>query len=622
MLTTIGAPFLVALALSLVVIPLCRFIATRLGFVARPREDRWHRRPVALFGGVGIAAVVFLCCLVFRVAWHLPVLVAAAALTFAVGFADDVLSLKPATKLIAQIALASVLLFFDYRLNWVSSITLDFFLTLFWIVGLTNAFNLIDNMDGLCAGIAMIVGTALLVDLLPGATGTRAYYEAIYLAILVGATGGFLAYNLHPASIFMGDSGSLLLGFSFAAVTLSAGHQSPGRSDILSIVAGPVLVLLIPIFDTTLVTLSRWFWGRRASQGGRDHSSHRLVAIGLSERRAVAVLWTLAAVGGAFGISLGYFGQKWSVAVMAFAFLLGMTLFAVYLAGIRVYDETDDRVRQGTLTPIVVEFMYKRRVAEVLLDFCLVAICYYAAYRMRFEDPEDFMKNFATFTRSLPVILAAQMIAFFAAGVYRGAWRHFGMNDTLVVARGVFFGAVTAQLIILYVYRFFAYSRTVFAIYGVLLLIAVTLSRASFRLVGEFMQRQRRAGRRVVIYGAGDGGGLAIREVLGQGGDIRIVGFIDDDTRKAGVRVMGYPILGGYSALVVLVNSASVDAVVISTRHLAPERLNNLEVLCAQNGVGLARLRVGLEALVDISPAESAPQHAALRFPTDRRADR
>ena len=105
--------------------------------------------------------------------------------------------------------------------------------------------------------------------------------------------------------------------------------------------------------------------------------------------------------------------------------------------------------------------MYKRRVAEVLLDFCLVVMCYYAAYRLRFEDPEDFMKNFPTFTRSLPVIVGAQMVAFFAVGVYRGVWRHFGMMDTLVVARGVFFGAATALLVILGVYRFFAYSRTV-----------------------------------------------------------------------------------------------------------------------------------------------------------------
>jgi UDP-GlcNAc:undecaprenyl-phosphate GlcNAc-1-phosphate transferase len=511
---------------------------------------------------------------------------------------------------VAQIALASVLLFFGYRLNWLESATLDTLLTLFWIVGLTNAFNLLDNMDGLCAGIAMIAGAALLIDLVPGAAGYGAVSHARYLAILIGATGGFLAYNIHPASIFMGDSGSLLLGFSFAALTVTATREAPGRSDILSIVAAPVLVLLIPIFDTTLVTLSRWVSGRRASQGGRDHSSHRLVAIGLSERRAVALLWLLAGIGGALGVALDYSKQSWSTLAIASSFGIGMVLFAAYLGGIRVYDDTDARVKQGTFTPILVEFMYKRRVAEVLLDFCLVTLSYYVAYRMRFEDPVEFMMNFPMFQTSLPVILAAQMLAFFAVGVYRGVWRHFGMLDTLVIARGVFVGAVSAQLFILYGYRFFAYSRTVFAMYALLLLLAVTLSRASFRLLGELARRQRQSGHRAVIYGAGDAAGLAIRELLARDDRLRIIGFIDDDPRKNGIRAMGYPVLGGYSALTVLVKASSIDSVVLSARHMSPERLGNLEVLCAEHNVLLSRLRVGLEPLVSVK--EDRPARATV----------
>jgi UDP-GlcNAc:undecaprenyl-phosphate/decaprenyl-phosphate GlcNAc-1-phosphate transferase len=601
----IGAPLLLALALSLAVVPLCGRTARRFGFLARPRADRWHRRPVALFGGVGIATVVFVCALVFGLLWRMPVLIAAAGAMFVVGLVDDVLSLKPATKLVAQLAMASVLVHFGYRLNWVESLTLDALLTLVWVVGLTNAFNLIDNMDGLCGGIALIVGFALLVGMVPHSTNTPMFFEARYLAALLGATAGFLVYNFHPASIFMGDSGSLFLGFSFAALTLSAGGHAPGRSDVLAIVAGPVLVLLFPIFDATFVTLSRWTSGRRASHGGADHSSHRLVAIGLSERRAVTLLWLLAATGGVLGIGMHYFGQHWSVVVTASAFLIAMVLFAAYLAGIRVYQDAEERVRQGTLTPIIVEFVYKRRVAEVLLDFCLVTICYYVAYRMRFEDPDDFLRNFDMFSRSLPVMLGAQMVAFFAVGVYRGMWRHFGMADTIVVARGVFFGVAAAQLIILYAYRFFAYSRTVFVIYAILLLIAVTLSRASFRLVGGFMQRQRRrSGKRVVIYGAGAGGGVVISELLSVGPDVRILGFIDDDPRKAGNRVAGYPVLGGYSALTVLINAASVDGVVISTRRLTAERLNNLQVVCADGNVRLSRLNVGLEDLVDVQAAD------------------
>ncbi len=599
MIEQLGRLFLVSFGASLALVPACRWASVRLGYVAKPREDRWHRRHVALFGGVGIGLSLLLTSLLFGVAREVPVLVACAMLMFATGFVDDILSLKPSTKLIAQIALASTLLFFNYRLNWFESMTLDALCTLVWVVGLTNAFNLLDNMDGLCAGVSLITGVALIAGLLQAMPlGEPIPPEVRYLAILIGATAGFLVYNVHPASIFMGDSGSLLLGFSLSAATLTTGADHLARPDVISVVAAPVLVLLIPIFDTTLVTFSRLLAGRRASQGGRDHSSHRLVAIGLSEPRAVAVLWLLAASGGAIGVWLDYINRGWA-SLAAGGFLLGMALFAVYLFSIRVYEEGDARVEQGGLTPILVELVYKRRVAEVVLDFCLASACYYAAYRLRFEDPEDFMKNFRNFTFSLPIVVSAQMIAFFVVGIYRGVWRHFGLSDALVVTRGVFLGAVSSQLFILYVYRFFSYSRTVFAIYAGLLLITTVLSRASLRLVSEFMQRQRQTGRRVAIYGTEDGGSLALSQ-LSQRSDefLRVLGFIDDDPRRAGVRIGGYPVLGNFSALSVLVSTRSVDLVVIASPKIAPERLHNLQALCREHAVSLSRIHVDFEEIV------------------------
>ena len=144
-----------------------------------------------------------------------------------------------------------------------------------------------------------------------------------------------------------------------------------------------------------------------------------------------------------------------------------------------------------------------------------------------------------------------------------------------------------------------------------LILIAVTLSRASFRLVGEFMRRQRQSGPRVVVYGAGEGGTLALREVLARdGGDMRMVGFIDDDPRKAEIRVQGFPVLGGYSALTVLLKAASVDTVVVSTRRMAPERLNNLQVLCEEAGVQLSRLLIAIQPILDPEEAQHDPRPA------------
>jgi UDP-GlcNAc:undecaprenyl-phosphate GlcNAc-1-phosphate transferase len=603
----LAVEFLLALTISLGLVPLCRSLSHRYGRVAQPREDRWHRRPVALFGGVAIGVTLFALAASFGLFAERPAVLIWALAVFITGLVDDFITLKPSTKLIVQFAAACALLFFGYRLNWLHSITLDSLVTLVWIVGVTNAFNLLDNMDGLCAGIALIVGATLFIDL-AWRPGSVAMPEAEYLAILGGATLGFLVYNFHPASIFMGDSGSLLLGFSFAALTLTSAHQSAHRSNLLTIVAAPVFVLLIPIFDTTLVTVLRKLSGRAASSGGRDHSSHRLVAIGLSERAAVIVLWLLAAIGGAMALVVNVVSQSWA-ALVSVVFVIAMIIIAVYLARIRVYEGEDVRVlREGKVTPLVIDFMYKRRVAEVLLDFLLIAVAYSAAYRFRFEN-EDFLANFGSFRNSLPVVLSVQMIVFFAVGVYRGVWRFFGLNDAVVVAKGIVAGTILSQIIVFYSPRFIGYSRTVFAIYALLLMGLVTASRASFRLIGEFVQRQRPSGQRTAIYGAGDGGTFAVRELLSRRADVmRIIGFIDDDPHKIGTRVQGYRVLGDVGMLIEMVAAGQVDAIVVSSSSITPDRLSALASACARHDVAISRLRVGLEELSvpDVRPVEAA----------------
>jgi len=597
-LTAAAWPFLFAFAVSLLLVPVARGLAVRFGAVAQPREDRWHKKPIALFGGVAIGLTVIVGLLVFRVVHDVSLLLACCGVMFAVGLADDLVSLKPSTKLVIEIAVASVLIFSRYRLNWTSSLTLDMLLTYVWVVGMTNAFNLLDNMDGLCAGIALIVGGALLIDLGTAQAASPAFFHGQYLALLLGATAGFLVYNFHPASIFMGDSGSLLLGLSFATLTLSDSQAVSAKSNPASIVAAPLLVLLIPILDTTLVTASRILSGRAPSEGGRDHSSHRLVAIGLSERAAVAVLWLLAAVGGGLGIAVDYFHPSWSGLVAAL-FFVAMIIFGVYLSRVHVYEESEaGNIDRTKLTPLVADFVYKRRIAEVVLDLFLITIAYYAAYRLRFEG-KDFSQNFTSFYRSLPILLAAQMLAFYFVGIYQGVWRYFGLMDTVTVAKGVFLGAAGTMLGVVFTLRFDGYSRTVFGIYAILVAILLTLSRASFRLIGEALYRNRKAATRVVIYGAGDGGSLVVSELMKTHfGGFKILGFVDDDTHKQRMRVQGYPVLGGYGSLVSLIESSVVDSVVISARIIGVDRLRELESLCANHGVSLSRLHVGLESII------------------------
>jgi UDP-GlcNAc:undecaprenyl-phosphate GlcNAc-1-phosphate transferase len=583
--------YVFALALSLALTPVCRLVAQRLGFVAKPKEDRWHKRPTAMFGGVAIAATTLLLGLFVAPGAHLWPLLVSGALIAGFGLADDVLSLKPSTKLIVQITVASMLLFFGLRLPWTGSLAGDSMLTMFWIVGITNGFNLLDNMDGLCAGTTLIAGLFLLVDMFHASGATP---SAVYLATLLGATSGFLVYNFHPASIFMGDTGSLFLGLNLAALTLAAGRGGSGASSVGSVVAGPILLLLIPIFDTTLVTVMRLLSGRRPSQGGRDHSSHRLVAIGLPEPTAVAVLWALAVFGGGIALSLQLKNQSWTW-VLASIFFIAMVIFAVFLARIRVYEDvTPEKAPAVGLTPLLANFMYKRRVAEVLLDLCLVPVAYYSAYHLRFGEPAVLLRNYPSFLQSLPIVVACQLVSLFVVGGYRGTWRYFGIMDAVVFAKGVALGTVSAIVVIVYATHFANYSRAVFVIYAALLILMLAATRASFRLLGEFSSRQRATGQRCVIYGTSGASVATIREAFDDQ-PLKIVGFADDDPMQANSRVAGYSVVGDFARLVDMIDAGEVDCVVVNTRVADVDRLQALEAACLRRDVSLVRLQLNLK---------------------------
>jgi UDP-GlcNAc:undecaprenyl-phosphate GlcNAc-1-phosphate transferase len=585
--TRLLVPFILSLSISLALTPICRRLAVRLGYVAKPKEDRWHKRPTALFGGVAIVIATLATGLTMFPGFELWHLFWGGLFIAVFGFVDDVMSLKASTKLIVEISIASALIFFGYRLQWTDSMALDAMLTLFWIVGITNAFNLLDNMDGLCAGTTLVAGVFLLVGL--ANDGVTA--PVLYVAALLGATAGFLVYNVHPASIFMGDTGSLFLGLNIATITLLAAPESSGRSGLLSVVVAPVILLLVPILDTTLVTAMRLLSGRSPSQGGRDHTSHRLVTVGLSEPRAVATLWALAAAGGTISLLLQRQTQGWG-GIVAVTFLLAMIIFGVYLARIRVYEDVNFVRQNETLTPLFANFMYKRRVVEVLLDLCLIPLAYYTAYRLRFEG-NQFGANYPLFIQSLPVVIAVQLLSLFLVGGYRGTWRYFGMMDAVVFAKGVVVGTAAAQLAILYVYRFQSYSRAVFVIYAALLMLLLAGTRASFRLVGEFVLRRRAMGQRCVIYGM-DGMSLAtIREAFGTDVILKVIGFIDDDPMHLRTRVGGYSVLGDFTSLLAILARGEIDCVVVNT-PLADDKLQTLDAACREHDVELVKPQLNI----------------------------
>ncbi len=279
-----------AFVLTILLTPLVARQARRVGAVARPRPDRWHTRPTALLGGIAIFLAVVITQLGFGllrpddIGWFMGWVI-----MFVLGLVDDLRRIRPSIKLSGQVLAAGVVLVAGSRLSWTGIEVIDCVLTAFWLIGITNALNLIDNMDGLAAGVGAIAAVCFALQfMVAGQTG-----PALNAAILAAALVGFLIYNFNPASIFMGDSGSQFIGFYLACTALSF-PTVVGEYRVAHIVV-PILILAAPIFDTSFVTVTRLREGRPISQGGRDHTSHRLVARGCSEASAVGVMYAVGA---------------------------------------------------------------------------------------------------------------------------------------------------------------------------------------------------------------------------------------------------------------------------------------------------------------------------------------
>jgi UDP-GlcNAc:undecaprenyl-phosphate GlcNAc-1-phosphate transferase len=312
-----------------------------LRLTAVPRDDRWHKRPTPSSGGIAIlcaAATIYV--ILFR--GHHTAVASGALALWALGLVDDRVRLRAAVKLAGQCAVSASVVASGVVLHATPYEALNILVSFSWMVGITNAFNLIDNMDGLCAGVTVIIagfGCFLL-----GARGD--WDEAGLYALIAGVYAGFLVSNYRPAKIFMGDSGSMLAGFSLAALTIAT--PIPYTQSSIASLFYPALTFIYPIFDTILVFVLRKVRHRPISAGGKDHSSHRLVLLGLGEARAVAILWTLTAVGSAIGLLVEWLPMGLIIGGTVLCGLLAV--FGRFLAGVST-DFTAERCQAPASSP-------------------------------------------------------------------------------------------------------------------------------------------------------------------------------------------------------------------------------------------------------------------------------
>jgi UDP-GlcNAc:undecaprenyl-phosphate GlcNAc-1-phosphate transferase len=563
-------------------------LARRL--VAAPSADRWHERPTPLLGGlgifVGLSAGLWLAIAVGAVPLTeaLAGIYGGMALLFVAGLVDDLHALSPPVKVASQVAAAVIVLATGTEVQLIHSKPVGWAVAVVWLVGMTNAFNLLDNMDGLAASLAAIAFGFFAIDAV-----TIHPNHAVLAFAVAGALAccGFLPFNLRPrrkALVFMGDSGSQLLGFTLAALGLSASWKVAGTTVATLLL--PVLVLAVPILDTTLVTVVRLLEGRPIYQGGRDHSSHRLVRFGLSETNAVLLLALIAVALG--GTSLAYNvldDQRLALVGVLVTFVL-LVQFASFLADVerRARPEAD---AAGVLQTFAVHW---RRLVEVLVDFGLIAGSFAIAYLLHFGWPGTVNERHIAEV-ALPIVIAARYLAFIPFGLYRSIWRFAGSRDLLAIGTAVVVSEVAAFAYVALTHTLGDFSRAFFVVDALVCAAAIVASRFSERFAVSAVRSYRdRTARRTLIVGAGRAGRSLMRELRETTGE-RVLGFVDDNPRLRRRRVQGVPVLGGLHELDRILERTSPDIVLVTIPDAPVERLTALLAVCDARDVSCRFVR-------------------------------
>jgi UDP-GlcNAc:undecaprenyl-phosphate/decaprenyl-phosphate GlcNAc-1-phosphate transferase len=577
--------FVVAVAVTVAGGALVRRTAPAIGAVMPPRSDRWHHAPTPTMGGIaiaiGTAAGFFVVVdrqevLLSLTTWA-PIALAALAM-FVVGVLDDRLQLSPLAKLVASLAIGAFLVFALVGTEPEGAVpTLYTLVAIVWFAGICHAMNLLDNMDGLASGVGLIA--AAFLALLVGPTiglGITAF-----LIALAGSLLGFLYWNRSRARLFMGDCGSLFIGAVLASASIVPVFNT--RLAFISPSVIIALVLVVPLFDTGFVLVLRRLAGRKASKGGIDHVSHRLVSLGFSERSAVRILYLLGLVGGATAwVLTAYSGLEPMLPLVAL-FGVIVVLLGIYLARVPAYNSEDFvALQKSSFAPFLKDLAFRWHAGEVMLDLVLITVCYYGAYRLRFEGQD--LDNFLPyFTASLPVVIGCKLASLYASRLYQRSWETFGLRDIAAVVRGVGLGSVCSVLSMAYLYRFEGFSRAVFVLDAILLTIAIVATRASFRSMSLVAATRNKKSRRILVYGAGAFGQTLVREMRANTNwHMNPVAFLDDDPMKVHQWIMGVPVRGAINELESVIRRYTVDEVVLSSPSVNGSVEHRIRDVCAR----------------------------------------
>lgn len=615
-------PFFSASVSSLIFTPLVRSIAIRLGAIDPPDERKIHSQPIPRLGGFAIFITFYLILLVssqfnflqfplnflkdINFAW----LLVASAIALGLGAIDDFRRISPGIKFLFQIIAGFIVAFASYRIE-VISVPFGTFklgvwsipITVFWVVAIMNAINLLDGLDGLAGGTSFIAClTIFSISMLNQNIGI-----ALVSVIMAGSILGFLKYNFHPASIFLGDSGAYFLGFIISLLAIMSSQK--GTTTVAILIS--IIALGLPIMETTLSTLRRllkslhivevdqnknvvkffYLEGWSMFKADKEHIHHRLLQLGLTHKKAVVFLYSVSLILGGLAFSSVYFKN------INYGLLLTTIAIASYI-GIGKLGYSEIRIlSNGVLLPLFDIPVVNRRILRVFADMAIISLSYYLAFLLRFEGDFTPVKNYYLYT--LPLVLTTKIIIFYFLGLYSGAWRYTNVSDLLKMLKAVVLSCVTSGLLLWIVPGVGIISRAVLIIDFNLLLIFVFGARGSFRILDHLHTSKNHIQKgSVLIYGVGKDGINILKEFIDHPQiGLGPVGFIDDEPKNQGKQVNGYPVLGTLNMLESILETNSISEIVVSRDDIPKEKLDRLSQICSIYSIPLRRFRISFEEI-------------------------
>ena len=587
----IGLVAMVAFAVAAATLPLAIVVGRKLGLTACPAVHASGAERTTEFGGAPIIGAILVA---LGMTHSLPLwILAGAGGLLIVGLIDDALELRPYHKFLCQGAIciwAAGFAMPAYPLTpWP---TLDFALAVMWLLASTNAFNLIDGLDCLAAGIGIIAAAAI------AATGLMHHAPQVWMPSLavVGSLGAFMFFNFPPASIIMGDAGALPLGYLLGALALAGGELA--TNSRLTKYVFPVLVMIVPLLDTGIVSVTRIATGEWISRHGTDHSHHRLLSLGLTDRAAVAVCCAVAAVAALCGFAANVLTHENVIVALPFL-ILATAVLALFMMDL-TFENNPPGVEYGHVHGVarfILRLGYKQRIAEAAVDFALISGAFLAAQALRL----DFNINSATIgilLREVPYVALATYPAFVIAGVYRGIWRYTSLSDGLRFANG----AVLAGVFVTIAARFapVSLSGSIVVLFVILLFNLLMMTRVSFQAIRKGISQLSAQNQRVLVVGAGEKGAAAANFIFSsRRHSARVIGFIDDDAFKLGKLMHGQRVLGTFGDLARIYEATPFHELLLADDGLSAAWMRSMTAFADRHGIAIRRFSIQVNELAD-----------------------